>query len=95
MARIRIIKAPPGQAPDWVRKAWVGLEMETHPSSGVASFGALGGKAENGNGYVVQTTKALEVLEQTQPEAAQWWREHSIATPSSSLVFALNICQEI
>lgn len=27
--KIRIIKVPSGEAPEWVREAWVGLEIPT------------------------------------------------------------------
>jgi hypothetical protein len=45
--RIRIIAIPPGEAPQWVREQWVGLELPLAQRSGAARsrrvFGVLSG----------------------------------------------------
>lgn len=58
---IRIIAVPPGDAPEWVRQAWVGLELPLAPD-------APKGKA------VVYSHEAIAVLAKANPKAAAWWK---------------------
>lgn len=99
--RIRIVAAPPGEAPASVRAAWIGcvLPLVTgtdSPQFGSAGRGVLSGKPENAlAGYGVPAREALSILEQHAPEAAQWWREHAprLLQPGKVLVFASNVCE--
>ncbi len=93
MAHIKIIAPPPGQAPEWVRKSWVGLEFEAKPSGNGVAMGVLGGKAQNSGGFEVLTETALEALMEKNEEAAMWFYDNSIVTPDSSLVFARRVCE--
>lgn len=87
---IRIVTRPAGEAPEWVRDAWIGLRLKTHQNrpSDHNAFGVLsgpqvfwrqlwswiGGRALRVNGYAVDATEAVEVLSAENAEAAEWWR---------------------
>jgi hypothetical protein len=92
---IRIVAVPSGEAPEEVRRAWVGLVLplafgEFGPRS-IPVYGVLTGpqsylahlwrvvafRSTNKLQYLVPVDAALEVLEETAPEAAAWWRKHT------------------
>ena len=90
--KIRIHDIPPGEAPEDVRKAWVGLELPTKggisvfqtaqvisgPKSPLGRFIAqLFGRLRLEKGYAVETIVAIEILKQKSPEAANWWIENT------------------
>lgn len=86
---IEIVKAPSGDTPQWVRDAWVGLQLpalEDRPVSmptvsaqtGPKSlFGQLWhlrrGKTERRYGFVVNAKTAIGLLALSNEEAARWW----------------------
>ena len=89
MAKLRIISTPPGQAPEYIRRAWLGLELPlavskpkaVHSAGVVSGRGSLGvwlglltGAVKENSGWVVPAEGALAVLEVSRPDAAQWWR---------------------
>ena len=94
MKKIRIIATPPGQAPEWVRKEWVGLELPTisQPPAGI-QMGVHGGSAENTGGYVVDGQTAVTLLGKKSPTAAQWWKSHAPHVLSMQLVFKKEVCE--
>ncbi len=93
MAKVEIIATPPGQAPDWVRDAWVGLSLPVDPNPvGPRQIGVLGGKAENLGGYHVHTQEALKILAEKNEAAAQWWLDHLPIMPPW-LVFSKSVCK--
>jgi len=87
---VRIVRAPIGEAPDWVREAWIGLDLPlAHPHEiSVETGGVLSGpwttpgywwakltrRLHQTTGWVVHSARAIDLLEATQPEAARWWR---------------------
>ncbi len=85
---IRINKIPHGEAPEWVRKAWVGLEL---PCVGVMSFGkgavtgVKSGKETQVEllGLCVPQKDALEALEKVSRGAADWWADEGYPKPIS------------
>ncbi len=99
--RIRIIAAPPGEAPPAIREAWIGCVLPLaggtdRPDFGGASRGVVSGKPANvGAGYGVPALEALVVLEQHDPAAANWWREHAprLLQPGKVLVFSAAVCE--
>jgi hypothetical protein len=99
--RIRIIAAPPGEAPPAIRAAWIGCVLPLvgrtdSPEFGGASRGVMSGKPANvGAGYGVPALEALLVLERHDPAAANWWREHAprLLQPGKVLVFAAAVCE--
>jgi hypothetical protein len=93
---IRIISIPPGEAPERVRKEWVGLELplsENVPPG--VEVGALGGPPENSGGYPVDTAIAMKALRVRSRAAAEWWEDNVTLTSVSHLVFDKAVCQLI
>jgi hypothetical protein len=90
---VKIVRAPAGEAPQWVREAWVGLVLplketglKTMPSIGVLSgpksalgwlWTSLTGAPITCTGYLTPAARAIEILERMRPEAAAWWREQA------------------
>lgn len=92
MSSIKIIAMPPGQAPEAVRREWVGLiipmpEQET----GGLQMGVLGGKSQQQGGYQVETETALDLLHKKCPEAAEWFWDNGFL--GGRLVFARDVCE--
>jgi len=100
MKRIRIISVPPGQAPEWVRKEWVGLELpltEVQPDEDDLLTDVVEGRPERSNdmGYSVEGGIAIEMLGKKSMEAAQWWRNNASHILDSALVFNKEVCKLI
>jgi hypothetical protein len=93
MGIIEIIKIPPGEAPESVRKEWVGLKLplvDELPTT-IGHFGVVGVKSKrpvSSGGYPVDTKTAVEILEKKSPEAAAWWKENLDFRFYPILVFA-------
>jgi len=110
---IRIVGVPPGEAPLWVREKWLGLELPLagFPSPGeYLTLGLSGprtrlgqlwaivrGRASRVSGYPVDGSRAVEILEKANPEAAAWWQEHAsqFVTPNRYLIFHEEVCERI
>ena len=89
---VEIIARPDGEAPEWVRDAWIGLRLPlSHPDkrawrgTGVltgprSSLGNLlamvRGRTERMPGYLVDAETAIAILGRANPAAASWWREN-------------------
>lgn len=99
---IRIVAIPPGDAPEHVRQAWVGLELPlrngaTAPAPEIV-VGALSGKvADFEPGYVVDGILAIHRLAAHSPEAAAWWRENAplVLKPGYDLFFPSEACERV
>lgn len=109
--KVRIIQAPIGEAPEWVREAWVGLELPlverheitaetggvlTGPTSLIGYWWArLRGKLHSTTGYTVRSARAIELLERTRPDAANWWRTHAprFCDPNEGFIFDSPACE--
>lgn len=95
MAResVRIVRRPIGEAPDWVRDAWIGSDLPlalsrerrwlafgvlTMPKTRLRQgWALLTGRGVKLSGYLVNASAAVEILEDVRPDAAAWWREHT------------------
>lgn len=98
MSRIRIIATPAGEAPEWVRQAWVGLEIPVEDCAGMGEVhGVLSGKPDpsNSDGYHVNEKSAVDILRAKSFGAARWWEEHIDIQPHKHLVFGKEFCQLI
>lgn len=82
---IRIIAAPSGEAPEEIRRAWVGVRIPLPPfhrkakeyfTAGVLT-GLTPGGSDRKKGYVVSRVDAIEALEKINPQTAKWWRENA------------------
>ncbi|MDP3764839.1 MAG: hypothetical protein Q8Q95_04480 [bacterium] len=109
MAQIRITSIPTGEAPEWVRKEWVGLVLPTTINwEGTRDTfteevlegkyrGSLGGPPDPDNmgGFHVQTRKAIEALFAKSPEAANWWKKNVNLGGIEHLVFGKKFCEVV
>lgn len=93
METVRIVATPAGEAPEWVRKAWVGLDLPCKSAKSAmfvtlgvtapaptfwAKLGmSLGFGGERQKGFAVPAIAAVEALAAVNPEAAAWWRENT------------------
>lgn len=81
---VKIISVPKGEAPLWVRKAWVGLylpvrseeevALDFRPVLGVLSFNRVEGFD---TGFHVPTKQAIDLLAKKNPAAANWWKKNT------------------
>ena len=89
---IRITKTPTGEAPEWVRQAWVDLKLplQQQEDESPSTFGVLrkGGATPRPNCWKVRQNKALRVLRKKEPLAAQWWKIRGYPMKRSLFTFA-------
>lgn len=101
-ARVRIIALPPGEAPDWVRAYWVGLELPLV----IGQVCAVAGPAQQvlsrapvmvAGGYAVDGKAAVEILESANIAAGHWWRTNApdVLAPGSQIVFPAYVCERL
>jgi hypothetical protein len=99
---VRITATPPGEAPEEVRRAWVGLELPLAPGStepqpmaveGVVSGAAAGTPL----GYAVEGWTAISRLDAHASEAAAWWRAHAphVMEGGYELIFPAEVCERV
>jgi hypothetical protein len=111
MMSIKILRRPLGEAPEWVRDAWIGLSLPTHQKSAhtLRALSALSGR--NGLllrlvdvirgksfrifGFMVNGKTAVDLLAETQPAAAEWWRTNAAGYLSGReyLIFDAACCE--
>jgi hypothetical protein len=99
VATLRIVRTPSGEAPEEIRRAWVGVELplrrgETKPGAH-QTVGVLSHQApEMITGYAVDGRAAVKVLASHSSEAAAWWREHAphVLAPGYRLWFPCEVC---
>lgn len=97
--KIKIIGVPPGQAPEKIRKQWVGLVLPVEenapgPEEGI-QIGIRGGQPENLGGYPVRTQDAIELLKEKSPQTAKWWERNFPPSVIPRLVFSKTVCEII
>jgi hypothetical protein len=98
---IRILSAPPGEAPADVRAAWVGCVLPLFATSGDPRVGrqprgVLSGQAEDHRpGFAVPVIDAVRELEHHNARAAQWWLENTphLIRPGKLFVFPREVCE--
>jgi len=78
----KIIKPPDGEAPENVRKAWVGMILPFTKICEGGSTGIITGKQRNcGKEILVPQVIAILALESHCPEAADWWKKSGRPNP--------------
>jgi len=91
--QITITRRPIGEAPEWVRDAWIDLTLPTSQSSekhwrgvGVLTgptkalqlwWALFRGRTVPVTGYLVDSKIAVGLLAEKNADAAQWWRENT------------------
>lgn len=81
---IRITKVPAGEAPLWVREAWVGTVIPCdpyfgygdNPEKGVLSLKENDGVRRKLCSFAVLQEDAIGILRDYSPRAAMWWQIH-------------------
>ncbi|MFM2357906.1 MAG: hypothetical protein RJA61_643 [Candidatus Parcubacteria bacterium] len=92
--RIEITERPSGEAPAWVRNAWIGLTLPCLPICGFSNErdrGVVSGKELpiNQYGFSIPQDKALEILKCSgQHKAAQYWEEQGCGKPGEYFGFS-------
>lgn len=98
MSSIRIISTPPGQAPEEVRKEWIGVVIPLLPGQKEDAIGrgVVDGKITNENrgGYVVSAVESFKQLKEKSSKAAMWWEENFGDGEGVNFVFAKS-CAEL
>ena len=93
---IDIIDVPPGEAPEWVRKEWVGLRLpisNDQETKGLVQIGVLGGESQHRGGYRIDTAEAITALRGVSPEAAGWWETNVALDFIKCLTFKKDVCR--
>ena len=92
MFQIMIVKVPQGEAPDWVKQAWLGVVLPCIGASHSSADGVLSGEPANHGcaGYYVPQHLACEILAKTNPAAVAWWKEKGYPKIGHSFVFYEN-----
>ena len=100
--RIRIVAMPPGDAPEHIRRAWVGLELPlANGQSGPTRQpvqGILSAQDEGPvSGYAVDGREGVALLTAKAPEAAAWWRQQAphVTMHGYQLVFPADVCEQV
>ena len=90
---IEIVRRPIGEAPEWVRDAWIGCylplvvpEKQVLRSTSILKAGAgplawlwltVSGQTENVEGYMVNARDAVDIVAARDPRAADWWYKNT------------------
>jgi hypothetical protein len=98
--RVRVTGVPPGEAPAWVRQAWVGVELPTvrREPRAVPAFQVLSrSHADAGSGYEVSGSAAVAAVAVANPDAADWWRANvpEVLAPGYLLIFPADVCERV
>jgi hypothetical protein len=102
VAHLRIVRLPPGEAPEEIRRAWIGTELplkrrqlkpQVVRTVGVQTNSA--GQPEAG--YAVDGKLAVAALASHSPAAADWWREHAphVVMRGYQLEFPEGVCEVV
>lgn len=94
---VLITSTPPGEAPESVRQAWVGLKipLDEDQSQGTVR-GALGGNPEPDNldGYCVPAGAAIAALKAAgKVGSVHWWVTKGYGFPGQSLMVGKKFCK--
>ena len=100
---IRFVSIPKGDAPDWVRSAWIGVEVTclfSHdgiPFDKGGVYNVVSGlEIPEYPGYIVFQTHALEALRKKSPEAARYWSKLGFPLYDSALfLFSLESAEVV
>jgi|GEM_PF-4319149 len=78
------------------QRVWIGFGVLSGPTNVLAEVWAmLRGESTKTDGYLVNAKLAVELLDEVEPNAAQWWRENTqrLLTGSQSFVFDAAACE--
>jgi hypothetical protein len=102
VAHLRIVRTPPGEAPESIRRAWVGVKLplrrwETEPRVHQAVSVLSHNFPETIAGYAVDGRAAVKALACSSPQAAAWWREHAphVLERGYRFCFPYEVCERV
>lgn len=98
---LRIVAMPPGEAPEKIRRAWVGVAIPlrraasqpvTQDSVGVLSKEKMGCMT----GYALTGSEAIEALRAQSQKTAAWWEDNAphVLAPGYVLLFPTEVCEK-
>lgn len=95
--KIRIIGVPYGQAPLWVRQAWIGLEIPLspiQPKPGDTFLEVIDKTTprQGTDGFAVNARVAIDLLSEYNPPAAAWWKREESWVMLHEFVFNKEAC---
>jgi hypothetical protein len=97
--RVRVVDDPGGDPPDWVRKAWLGVEFDAVASSRKVLMGSARGRwwsRSRVSGWLVPADAAVNALDTAgQHEAAAWWQSTGLLGGLTVLVFRAGSCAPV
>ena len=77
-------------------RTFIGIGAVSGPRSGLAQIWALlRGRSQRIYGFVVDASRAVDILDHASPEAAAWWRENAaeLILPRRGLIFHAEVCK--
>ena len=83
---------------DAAARDYVGFGVVSGPQTWLRQmWDIVRGRADRVRGYAVEGARAVEILQSSSPEAADWWRTHAPRhlAPRRYLVFHAHVCREI
>ncbi|HVS37393.1 MAG TPA: hypothetical protein VMS17_17660 [Gemmataceae bacterium] len=97
---VRVVDTPPGEAPERIRRAWVGVKLPSRRWAAKAGIhrteGVLSQQVRaSGKGYAVNGRAAVQALASHSPEAAAWWRANAphVVAWGYRLWFPSDVCE--
>lgn len=96
MAKIRIVKVPPGFAPEHIRREWLGVEIPLPTQAELAENPPSAWEANEANsgGYIVFQDDAVKALLAAEKNgAAEFWED--LELPAPYLRFRRDCCEVI
>jgi hypothetical protein len=99
---IRVVSIPPGEAPEEIRREWVGLELPlVHGAAQPQPLAVQGVLTHTPGsvmtGYAVDGRRALRLLASHSPAAAEWWRTNArhVEQANYLLIFPEYVCERL
>ncbi|MDP2671189.1 MAG: hypothetical protein Q8P13_01875 [bacterium] len=92
---VKVVKVPAGEAPLHVREAWVGAVFPAYGPHEHLVEGVVTGESVPPRlrfSYAAPQRSALDALEQLNPVAASWFREHLLI--ASDFIFGADEVEE-
>lgn len=91
---IKIVRVPEGEAPEEIRKEWVGCELPITDFARLTPTNeVLSGVSRIEKGFSVHAFSALAILRKKSREAAAWFENHMRLTTDDYLFFNENECK--
>jgi len=95
--KIKIIKKPLGEEPDWVKQVWIGLEIPVIKGAYAQKGGqeVVSGDFRAADNYATHANEALDILKAKNPDAEKWWRDNVDLVGVDYIAFDQSVCKLI